>query len=193
MTSVSAELISQQDGDASGFIEIVKSLALGLIREQKPARVYLVRIDGWFGPKWLNFSGKFSVASGVGFGVHKTRLRVPPFVPARVKSEQIFAAPEFAGAPLAEALHIDCSSKIALSRRIEDIDKNAIFVWFSSVSELQQRVAVMAYLPIIGNETGFYAGFAKSDGTWRPSMLRHISRGELDGLIGSRVQATALP
>jgi hypothetical protein len=58
MTSVPAEFVSQQDGDASEFVEIVQSLAMGLVREQQPKRLYVIRIDNWFGPRWLQFAGK---------------------------------------------------------------------------------------------------------------------------------------
>jgi len=102
-------------------------------------------------------------------------------VPSRVMSERVFAGPDFVKMVAAAPLHIDCLSKIALGRRIEDIDKDAAFVWFSSESERQQRGAVMVYLPVVSNESGFYAGYANNDG-WQPSMLRYISRSEVDQL-----------
>jgi len=193
MTETATEFVSTMEGDAAGFVEIVRTLAMGVVREQQPKRLYVIRIDNWFGPKWLNFSGKFSVASGAGFGVHKTRLHVPPFVPARVISERVFATSELTEIDHVTPLHIDCSSKTALSRRIEDVDKTAVFIWFSSESVSQQRGAVMVYLPVVSNESGFYVGFAEQEGRWHPSMLRGISRGELNGLLSSRVQAGVLP
>jgi hypothetical protein len=187
VTSVLVDFLSQQDGDAPGFIEIVQNIATGLVREQKPKRLYVIRIDNWFGPKWLTFAGKFSVTRGLGFGVHKKRLHVPPFVPARVVSERVFSGPDFMETVPAEPLHIDCPSNVALNRRIEDFDSDAVFVWFSSESQQQRRGAVMIYstttFSIAAQNIGFYAGFATTADVWQPAMLRGISRSELDGLV----------
>ena len=192
MTSALAKFVSQQNGDAPEFVEIVQDLALGLVREQQPKRLYVVRIDNWFGAKWLGFAGKFTAGKHMAIGVHKKRLHVPPFVPSRVVSERVFAGPDFVERAVATPLHIECPSKVALLRRIEDIDRDAVFVWFSSESQEQQRGAVMIYstraFSIAAQNIGFYAGFARTGDVWQPAMLRHISRGELDGL---RAIATA--
>src|SRR5690349_19533022 len=77
VTDMNLEFIVSQAGDAPRFIHIVQNLAVGVAREQQPKRVYVIRIDNWFGPKWLNFAGKFSVGKGaglgggMGIGVHK--------------------------------------------------------------------------------------------------------------------------
>jgi hypothetical protein len=72
-------------------------------------------------------------------------------------------------------------SAYAMERKIADIDKDAVFIWFSSKSGTQGRGAVMVYLPVVSNESGFYVGYAKNDG-WQPSMLRYISRSEIEQL-----------
>ena len=186
MIEASTEFVSMVEGDAAEFVEIVQSLAMGVVCEQQPKRLYVVRIDNWFGPKWLNFAGTFTVGKHASIGVHKKRLHVPPFVPSRVVSERVFAVPDFAEIALPAPLHIDCPSKIALTRQIENFGKNAVFIWFSSESEAQQRGSVMIYstaaFAISAKNLGFYVGFAHKDGSWQPSMLRGISRTELDGL-----------
>jgi len=178
MTSVLTEFIAQQNGDAREFVETVQNLIVGLLREQHPKRLYVVRIDNWFGPRWLRFAGK--VVHGVA-GIWFSVLRVPPFVPHRVISERMFAAPSYEESAINSSLHIECRSAHAVHRKIADIDKDAVFVWFSSESEAQGRGAVMVYLPAVSNESGFYAGYADNDG-WQPSMLRYISRSELEQL-----------
>jgi hypothetical protein len=90
----------------------------------------------------------------------------------------------------AAPLHIEIPSKIALRRRIEDIDKNAAFVWFSGESEAQKRGSVMVYLPVasdpiarlqksLRNSGAFYVGFSQGEISWEPAMLRGVSRGEV--------------
>jgi hypothetical protein len=72
-----AEFVSMQQGDSAEFLEKVRSLAIGVARDCEPARLYIVRIDNWFGPKWMHFAGKFTAGKGAAIGVHKTRLRTP--------------------------------------------------------------------------------------------------------------------
>ena len=181
-----AEFVPTQQGDSAEFIEKARALAIGVASEYGPARLYVVRIDNWFGPKWLHFAGKFIAGKHAAIGVHKTRLHVPPFVPNRVVAERVFVGPDYEETVVAEPLHIECPSMQALVRRIEDIDKDAAFVWFSSESEAQKRGSVMVYLPVATNPPArrreglraFYVGFSQRDGGWEPAMLRGVSRGE---------------
>jgi hypothetical protein len=93
--------------------------------------------------------------------------------------------PEYDETVVATPLHIECPSKEALTRRIEDVDKDAAFVWFSGVSEAQRRGAVMVYLPVaigptasrlveLGQSGAFYVGFSQREGRWEPAMLRGV-------------------
>jgi hypothetical protein len=199
-----AEFVSAQEGDAAEFVEKARALAIGLTCEYKPARLYVVRIDNWFGPKWMHFAGKFTAGKRTAFGImaigiHKSRLHVPPFVPQRVVAERVFAGPEYDETVVRPPLHIECPSMKALTRRIEDIDKDAAFVWFSGGSEQQKRGAVMVYLPdvetterrpgVLRGCGAFYVGYSERDGGWEPAMLRGIARGEVGHLEESGREA----
>ena len=197
-----AEFISMQQGDSAEFIEKARAIAIGVAQEYEPARLYVIRIDNWFGPKWMHFAGKFTAGKRprgfptAAIGVHKTRLHVPPFVPHRVLAERVFVGPDFEKTLAAAPLHIEIPSKIALQRRIADIDKDAAFVWFSGESEAQKRGALMVYLPDafdptvprlgslnhrgkLGLSGAFYVGFSQRVISWEPAMLRGVSRGEV--------------
>jgi hypothetical protein len=200
-----AEFISMQQGDSAEFIDKARAIAVGVAQEYEPARLYVIRIDNWFGPKWMHFAGKYTVGnfphSGptAAIGVHKTRLHVPPFVPSRVVAERVFAGPDFEKIISAPPLHIEIPSKIALRRRIADIDKEAAFLWLSGESEAQKRGSVMVYLPDPFDPTephkgslghrgklrdcgAFYVGFSQSEIGWEPAMLRGVSRTQLKHL-----------
>ena len=194
-----AEFISIQQGDSAEFIEKARAIAIGVAQEYEPARLYAIRIDNWFGPKWMHFAGKFTVGrlphSGpaAAIGVHKTRLHVPPFVPSRVVAERVFVGPDFDRTVSVAPLHIETPSKIALQRRIADIDKEAAFLWFSGASEAQKRGSVMVYLPDafdpteprrvgLRNSDSFYVGFSQREISWEPAMLRGVSRAEVKRL-----------
>ena len=202
MLGAIAEFVSTQQGDSAEFIGKAQALAIGIAQDYEPARLYVIRIDNWFGPKWMHFAGKFTAGKRprgfptAAIGVHKTRLHVPPFVPHRVLAERVFVGPDFEKTVAAVPLHIEIPSKIALQRRIADIDKDAAFVWFSGESEAQKRGAVMVYLPDdfdptaphrgtlghrskLGSSGAFYVGFSRREIGWEPAMLRGVSRGEV--------------
>lgn len=181
-----AEFVSTQEGDSAEFMGKVRALAVGVARDYEPARLYIIRIDNWFGPKWMHFAGKFTAGKGAAIGVHKSRLHVPPFVPNRVVGQRVLAGPYYEETVDMPPLHIECPSKQALSRRIADIDKDAAFLWFSAESEAQKRGSVMVYLPVpfdpkaprrgkLGRRGAFYVGFSLRDGAWKPAMLRGVS------------------
>ena len=191
-----AEFVSTQQGDSAEFIGKARALAIGVARYYEPARIYVIRIDNWFGPKWMHFAGKFTAGKRhrgfptAAIGVHKTRLHVPPFVPSRVVGQRVFVGPDYEETVAATPLHIECPSQQALSRRIADIDKDAAFLWFSGESEAQKRGSVMVYLPVASDATAprrtglrdcgaFYVGFSQRDGGWEPAMLRGVSRSEV--------------
>jgi hypothetical protein len=138
----------------------------------------------------MHFAGKFTAGKGAAIGVHKSPLHVPPFVPHRVVGERVFAGPDYEKTVAAAPLHIEIPSKLALQRRIEDIDKDAAFLWFSGESEAQKRGAVMVYLPVTSNPTArrregfrssgaFYMGFSNNEISCEVAMLRGVSRGEV--------------
>jgi hypothetical protein len=191
-----AEFVSPQQGDSAEFMEKARALAIGVARDYEPARLCVIRIDNWFGPKWMHFAGKFTAGKRprgfptAAIGVHKTRLHVPPFVPSRVVGQRVFVGPDYEETVAAAPLHIECPSQQALSRRIADIDKAAAFLWFSGESEAQKRGSVMVYLPIafdatahrrdrVHNDGAFYVGSSQREGGWEPAMLRGVSRGEV--------------
>lgn len=187
------EFTSTLQGDSAEFMKKVQALALAVARDYEPARLYVVRIDNWFGPKWIHFAGKVSVGKHFYAGIHKVTLHVPPFVPHRVVTERIFAGPNYDETVARPPLHIECASMLALTRRIADVDKEAAFVWFSSESEVQKRGSIMVYFPAASTpptsrrrerrQSGaFYVGFSERESGWEPAMLRGISRGEVEHL-----------
>jgi hypothetical protein len=187
------EFTSAQPGDSAEFMKKVQALVVGVARDYEPARLYVIRIDNWFGPKWMHFAGKFSAGKHFYAGIHKVTLRVPPFVPHRVVGERVFAGPNYDETLARPPLHIECASMLALTRRIADVDKEAAFVWFSGQSEVQKRGSIMVYLPVASAPTAncrnerrrtgaFYVGLSEHEIGWEPAMLRGISRGEVEHL-----------
>src|SRR6266702_8959427 len=103
-----AEFVSTQQGDSAEFVEKARALAIGVARDYEPARLYIIRIDNWFGPKWMHFAGTFTAGKYASIGVHKARLHVPPFVPSRVVGQRVCVGAEYDETVAAAPLHIEC-------------------------------------------------------------------------------------
>jgi hypothetical protein len=78
--------VQQRGSDAAGFVAQVDSIVACAARTS-PTEVILVRIDNWFGERWLGFAGKLVGAAGVRYA---NRLVVPPFVPSRVVEQRCY-------------------------------------------------------------------------------------------------------
>jgi hypothetical protein len=56
MSDELADFVSERKGDSPEFIEKVRALAMGIGRNHHPQRLYVIRIESGFGPRWLYFS-----------------------------------------------------------------------------------------------------------------------------------------
>src|SRR5207302_950625 len=72
--------------DDQQFVTLVQRLIHGVVQSRMPKDYCVVRVENWFGDRWLNFSGKML---GV-LSVRKNRTTFPPFVPSRLGSYTLF-------------------------------------------------------------------------------------------------------
>ena len=174
--------IGAEDGDSPQFLTYVKAVVRGIAVQHAPPELVLVKIDNWFGPRWLKFSGKIMGA----FGIWKHELTVPPFVPNRVVWERRFALPSYAQVKTGKALHVSTTGSSAdASRRVSDVEPGIPLIWFSGCSETNGRAAIMAYVPVSDTYWTWYAGWSRN-GSWRASALKGILAKELAALAEPR-------
>lgn len=132
--------------DAPEFIAKVNLLLNSLLNEHQPKDVYMIRIDNWFGEKWVTFSGKVLGA----LEVWNQNLVIPPFHPNRVLEESNFQKSEDGTFHLRQIeqkkIHRLQASSDNLSRKISAVSKDGLFLWFSSQSKTNQRGSAMAYV-----------------------------------------------
>lgn len=174
-------MITLTDNDDPQFIALASGLVDAAITIYQPAEVYLIRIDGWFDFKWLNFSGKALGAVGVW---HRP-ITVPPFHPHRVLAEtHLSAAPDsgvFTSTP-AVPLHIAQPSDQNLARSIARVSQSAVFFWYSSSTRTLDRGSTMLYRTHQTDVLSWYASFHRSP-TWRLDRHRGISPTEVQRLF----------
>lgn len=81
-------LNADDDDEDTRFVQIVEAFVDYYVTLFSPPTVFVIRIDHWFGAKWLGFRGKLLGAIGVHADVsdvERRRMPMPPFSPSRVK------------------------------------------------------------------------------------------------------------
>ena len=125
-------IIAPEFDDEPAFTRQTELVIDGILRRCSPASLALIKIDNWFGARWLGFAGKFLGAAGVTLIPSKIRpdnLTIPPFVPERVVSQRRFAGPAFEEIDAGKPVHKHVSSKLALRRMMAIEEPNAALAW----------------------------------------------------------------
>ena len=174
-------MITLTDNDDPRFIALASQLLGGVVAAYRPAEIYLIRVDGWFDAKWLNFSGK---ALGA-VGVWCNPTTIPPFHPHRVLSEihlsAATAAYGYQPTPAAP-LHLLQPSSQNLTRSISRISPSAVFFWYSSTTSNLDRGSVMLYRTNQDEVISWYVSFHRA-AAWKLDRHRGISPEEVHHLL----------
>jgi hypothetical protein len=166
--------IIPSDDDAPEFVANVNAVLNGILKSATFRELTLIKIDGWFGSKWLSFSGKVIGA----IGVWEDSLTIPPFVPNRVVKQLTFLAPGFEENSSREPIHKKIESVFALQRRVSRVVGDAALAWYSGDSLRNGRGSLMAYLPSNGEYWPWYASWKRNE-SWRIAETKHITVQEL--------------
>ena len=166
--------IGVDGGDTPEFIAAVNVIAQRIAILHAPAELIIVKIDNWFDHKWLKFSGKILGA----LGTWNQELTVPPFVPNRVVWERCFSVSSDTERKDRRALHVSTPASGAVLRKISNVAPDAAIVWFSGKSKVNERGAIMSYIPTPEGYWSWYAGWSNGGG-WSTTALKGISAAEL--------------
>lgn len=131
--------------------------------------LHLVRIDNWFGPKWLGFAGKLLGTVGVRTDVERGALVVPPFSPGRVVWERHLssAGGEYFPVESPRKLHGSRPSGSNLFRRLAHLQSPGHFVWYSGKSRANARGSLMVASLYEADQGAYFVEFCVSGGQWR--------------------------
>lgn len=145
----SGELISATGGHISAAV-----------RDPFVRSVFISRVRGWFGRRWLGFSGKTLGALGISY----FKLTVPPFVPSRIASSSYFVRTDeftFVEAEAPFTLHPKQASSTNLKRYLADLAPDSALFWLSTESQVLGRAAFMSYIPTAQEgHHGLYVGYS---------------------------------
>jgi len=177
--------ITPEFDDAADFVTKVQQAVNGIIRRHAPETIFLMKIDNFFGSKWLGFSGKFMGALGFWIKPYNKPaddIRIPPFVPNRVVSQRRFAAPSYHEIDCGEPIHKRIPSRLALRRKAAAVEPRAALLWYSGDSKATGRGSVMAYVSVGDSYWPWYAALEAGE-TWRVIETWDIKREDLSSLL----------
>jgi hypothetical protein len=172
--------IFPEPGDEDAFIAQVDALANGILGKHTPASLIVIKVNSWFGSRWLGFSGKTLGA----LGVWRDNLSVPPFVPSRIVSQQRFTAPNYSEIDSGSPLHRKTRSSDAILRKIAAIEPAAAVLWYSGNSKITGHGSAMAYIPESNSYSCWYVSSAKLH-AWHLKEIVGITPQGLTFLMGS--------
>ncbi len=177
--------IAPQFDDEPEFVRQVELAVNGILRRCSPATLALIKIDNWFGARWLGFSGK---ALGlVGLTIipschNKKHLRIPPFVPERVVCQRRFACPAFEETDAGKPVHKHVPASRALQRMVVIEEPNVALAWFSGKTKTNDRGALMMYIPAGESYWAWYAELQRAE-PWRITKAWEIKHEALSQLM----------
>jgi hypothetical protein len=187
------ELLPDIDDD-DAFVQLVARLLDGIIGLHRPIAYFVVKVDNWFGPKWLGFNCKILGVAGARTQNPQAPTLVPPFTPNRIVTEASFVMgsdERYFGLAGSVQLHQFQTSERNSRRKLSAVAPDAALFWWSGRSAANARGNVMSYLPGVGGHVGWYVGFRR-DGEvvnpeqkaiWNAAELHGIARSELDAYL----------
>jgi hypothetical protein len=172
------------DGDDLAFVQCVERLLARDISDTHPLRVYVARMDNWFGDRWYSFRGK---AFGR-FGVHnrpgyKKHFVVPPFVPERVLSETCYERMDdgsYTQGDSPRRLAISQKGEENFHRWLDRFDKSGLLIWYSGNTAKQDRASVMLYVHTPDVTDAWYLSVCREQDAWRYQKGIEITKREFE-------------
>ncbi|MDP9192919.1 MAG: hypothetical protein M3P06_14555 [Acidobacteriota bacterium] len=168
--------VTTEAGDDAEFIAFTETVLTRVTLMQAPG-IHITRINGWFGEKWIGFSGKVMGA----FGVHyREEMDIPPFVPNRVITSTYLklVGGRYEPSESAVQLHIHQRSESNFRRKVREVVPADVLIWFSGGSERDGRGSILAYVPTVEGHTPGFLSLAR-DPSWRIIKSIGLSPSEL--------------
>jgi hypothetical protein len=150
-----------EETDDPAYLDWVEATLVGVEEAINAKQTYVVKIDNWFGQRWLGFSGK---ALGA-IGVHKDKLTLPPFIPTRVVSVRRLFDGDVAPRR-DEGLHVWQRSGENLQRYAEVILQGSNAFWYSGRTASNDHGSFMAYVSTPDGHWPWYVSLRR-DERWR--------------------------
>jgi len=193
--------IKTGEDDAVEFIQQVNSILESLVDDLDIGEVVFVKIKNWFGPKWLNYSGKSIVHfpgiihldSGREESLESVWLKaitIPPFNPNRILSSRYVRVEDTGNKRIESTAHGYRRSTETRRHLVQDYTKDGILLWYSSNTLVNQKGSLKIYISQNDQVKTWYAQF-ENIGRWRITKTKGINMDELHFLANDRRSVVA--
>lgn len=168
--------------DDPRYLDWVEAVVLGVEEAIRTEQAFVVKIDNWFGKRWLGFSGKTLGA----LGVRKMKLTLPPFIPSRVVLQRRFWD-DGTHPGRHRRLHRRQPSGENLQRYTEVVLPGAHAFWYSGRSASNDRASFMAYVSTPDGHWPWYVSLQRKK-NWQVVDCAGIPLSELEAFIQSGIE-----
>jgi hypothetical protein len=177
--------------DDPAFVALINQIVLSLDREYDPEEVRAIEIKNWFDHKWLKFSGIGRVSFHHSRDSHhqtaldeffQERITFPPFNPNRILGEQCWSYDSSKPRHLVHRKKRRQHSSWNLQRRVSQFASSALFIWYSSGTDTNDRGSVMVYRVDGDQVDTWYASLHKAD-VWKLDRTKGIERDLVESLM----------
>jgi hypothetical protein len=162
------------------FVREVAAVINGAVQACRTTDVIVVRVNNWFGPRWLDFSHKIEGLAGVRI---PWDLRVPPFRPSRIEWERRFArtddSPAFEEIEIASPIHVEQPGTENRMRHVDRLFPDSALFWWSGMSRQNGRGSLMCYWRPKRAHCSWYAGWERDSG-WNETDCVRVTPSELE-------------
>ncbi len=166
------DLLTRLPGDDETFLGIVRTLVLGAVRTSAPGHAYIVRVDTWFGDRWLGFGG-WAASGG---------LRLPPIMPNRVPQELAYDRDE-----LSSRYVVSPHARVHVGKKygpiVADATPGSSLFWVSGGSEKMGRGVMMAYVLADRCHHRWFVELERGRDGWRYTKKINIASRVLDEIL----------
>jgi hypothetical protein len=190
-------IVAGQTDDPS-FIELLNSLVGGLLADLSPERFWIIQIDNWFDHKWLRFSGSGGIVSPIPIPFdrfetvkaefYQDKLTFPPFTPNRVLSQWSYVRTSagYTETPFPALPHSTerKHTNENLHSCVQDFDRSALFLWYSSNTLANGRGSVMVYNSEVDRFKSWFAAF-KRQREWVLYATKGASSSKVERLLST--------
>lgn len=174
--------IESRDNDALPFVEVVSRLVTAASIRHNLSVVYTIRIDHWFGPRWLGFCGKICGAAGVRNRTLRSHLTEPPFHPHRVTDKREFHRDDDGRYELVGRLSYLHRFRPSASNIYNEIRWHTLHAWYSGDTVATNKGVLMVYFSTRTSAKAWYVAF-DGHANWKSERQIGISRREIVELV----------
>jgi hypothetical protein len=193
--------INPSSTDDPSFVALVERIVARLDEYNEPDEVFIIEIKNWFDHKWLKFSGIGRVPFDHFASDHsqtaldeffQDKITFPPFTPNRILNQWLWT---YGASKRRHPVHRKNQrqhSSWNLHKRVSQFAKSALFVWFSSGTQSNDRASLMVYKLDGKVVDAWYASLRKAAG-WKLDRTKCIERSAVEGLMGTVTQQLDKP